>query len=148
MINPGCPLGTRLSQLVAQVNHALRSRIEVVLRPYGLTAIQYSILDLLAQQDGPSSADLSRHFLVTPQTMGEMIGTLESRHLVARRKDPHNRRVLRLGLTAEATAVLQRCGGEVDRIEEEVFGTLALEDLERLRIALAALAEAGSEHAA
>jgi DNA-binding MarR family transcriptional regulator len=131
MLSAACP--ARTSLLVAQLYHGLRMRLEVALRPHGLTAIQYMILDLLSQHRGLSSAELSRRFFVTPQTMGEMIASLERRDLIIRTKDPENRRVLRVSLTPSGAALVTSCSITIDRIDSETLDPLSTADLERLR---------------
>jgi len=126
-----CP--ARTSLLVAQLYHGLRMRLEVALRPHGLTAIQYMILDLLSQHHGLSSAELSRLFFVTPQTMGEMIASLERRQLIARTKDPENRRVLRVALTESGAALVSSCSVTIDQIDSDTLAALSTTDVQRLR---------------
>jgi DNA-binding MarR family transcriptional regulator len=129
----------RTVYLVTQVHHALRMRIEAALRPHNLTLVQYMILDLLAHRHGLSSADLSRRFFVTPQTMGEMIASLERRDLIVRAKDPANRRVLRVELTPDGTRLLAECAGEIDAIEAATASELEGKDLDALRAILGTL---------
>jgi len=131
LLSATCP--ARTSLLVAQLYHGLRMRLDVALRPHGLTAIQYTILDLLSQHRGLSSAELSRRFFVTPQTMGEMVASLERRALISRTKDPENRRVLRVSLTPSGTALVASCSTTIDRIDTETLAPLSTTEIERLR---------------
>ena len=78
--------------LLNQANQAVRSRLEQDLRAIGLTGIQYTVLTIVAARDGISSAELSRRFFVTPQTMNEIVAGLERRGLLARVESPQSRR--------------------------------------------------------
>jgi DNA-binding MarR family transcriptional regulator len=129
----------RTVYLIAQVHHALRMRMESALRPHNLTLVQYMILDLLANRHGLSSADLSRRFFVTPQTMGEMIASLERRDLIAREKDPANRRVLRVELAREGRQLLEDCTVEIEAIEAATVSEIEGKDLDSMRTILGAL---------
>jgi DNA-binding MarR family transcriptional regulator len=95
--------------------------------------MQFTILDSLRRWNGLSSAELSRRFRVTPQTMGEMIGNLERRALIARVQDPANRRALRLSLTQEGGQILDNCEAAMEAIEAEMFEQMSPRDVEALR---------------
>ena len=119
--------------LLARIFYAMRQRSEDALKPHNVTPMQFTILNSLRTWDGLSSAELSRRFGVTPQTMGEMIGNLERRALIARVQDPANRRALRLSLTAAGGRLLAACEGAMKAVEEEMFEDMSPRDLEALR---------------
>jgi DNA-binding MarR family transcriptional regulator len=119
--------------LIAEAYHALRAQFDTVLKPYGLTSVQFALLDLLSVVVGMSSAELSRHFFVTPQTMGEMIASLERRGLVSRTLDSANKRIRRVSLTREGARLLQRCNREIDPVEVAAFGKYSAGEHDRLR---------------
>ncbi|MEO8778655.1 MAG: MarR family transcriptional regulator [Rhodanobacter sp.] len=109
--------------LVARIFHALRAtRLEPVLKPFGITPLQYTILTVIVARPGLSSAELSRRFYVTPQTMGQVLAGLEERGLLKRQEDPENRRILLVGMTPEGRKLVQRCDKQMEKIENEVFG--------------------------
>lgn len=128
-----------VTYLLARVFYAIRSRSEEGLRPHNLTPMQFTILSGLQRWTGVSSAELSRRFEVTPQTMGEMIANLERRGLVTRRQDPRNRRALKLELTAEGQRVAKLSTEEIGRIERELVGSMSPETAEGLRRGLGEL---------
>lgn len=114
-------------------NFAVRGRLEEALREHEVTGIQYTALATIGAREGISSAELSRRFFVTPQTMNELIAGLERRRLILRKEDPANRRILKMRLTASGRRLLAACDAVADRVEEEVFGSLAPEEYEALR---------------
>ncbi|GIX15218.1 MAG: hypothetical protein KatS3mg118_3177 [Paracoccaceae bacterium] len=67
------PRRPRTIFLLHQAAQSVRSRLEARLRPLGVTGIQYTILAMVAARPGLSSAELSRRFFVTPQTMNETV---------------------------------------------------------------------------
>jgi DNA-binding MarR family transcriptional regulator len=119
--------------LLARIFYAMRQRTEDALRPHNLTPMQFTILSSLKTWDGLSSAELSRRFGVTPQTMGEMIGNLERRALIARVQDPANRRALKLSLTGAGERLLETCEAAMQAVEAEMFEDMSARDLDALR---------------
>ncbi|HEX4096751.1 MAG TPA: MarR family transcriptional regulator, partial [Caulobacteraceae bacterium] len=119
--------------LLARIFYAMRQQSEDALKPHNLTPMQFTILSSLKRWDGMSSAELSRRFGVTPQTMGEMIGNLERRALVARVQDPANRRALRLSLTPAGEKLFNACEAAMQAVEAEMFEQMSSRDLEALR---------------
>ncbi|MFB9948762.1 MarR family winged helix-turn-helix transcriptional regulator [Rhizobium puerariae] len=116
-----------------QANHAVRSRLEAALAPMQMTGIQYTVLSVIGARDGLSSAELSRRFFVTPQTMNELIGGLQRRNLINRKEDPANRRILRMSLTSEGKRMVKACDAAADGVERDVFSFLPREDYDQLR---------------
>jgi DNA-binding MarR family transcriptional regulator len=119
--------------LLARIFYAMRQQSEDALKPHNVTPMQFTILSSLKRWDGMSSAELSRRFGVTPQTMGEMIGNLERRALVARVQDPANRRALRLSLTPAGEQLFEACEAAMNAVEAQMFEQMSSRDLEALR---------------
>jgi DNA-binding MarR family transcriptional regulator len=119
--------------LLARIFYAMRQRTEDALKPHNLTPMQFTIMSTLGRRQGLSSAELSRRFSVTPQTMGEMIGNLERRSLVVRAQDPANRRALKLNLTPEGERLLRACEAAMHEVEEAMFEDMSPREVEALR---------------
>jgi len=144
---PARPLPPRPPSLlyaVKQVELAVRAHLDELLRPSGITALQYTALTVLDRRDGLTTAELARSSFVTPQTMGDLVTTLERRGLIERSPDPGNRRRLLIGLTEAGHDLLAGFEGAVRALEERMVGDLsageraALADsLNRARAALA-----------
>lgn len=115
-----------------QANHAVRSRFEAALSELEMTGIQYTVLSVIGRHEGLSSAELSRRFFVTPQTMNELIGGLQRRKLIVRKADPANRRILRMSVTEAGATLLRRCDELADAVERDVFGDMSDEDYRKL----------------
>lgn len=129
---------TTLLYLVKQLELAIRSRLEELLRPAGLTALQYSALTVLERQANLTSAQLARNSFVTAQTMADMITALQQRGLVERRRDPDDRRRLVLGLTADGRRLLGRFRGKVGAVEASMVAGLTRGQSADLRASLLA----------
>jgi DNA-binding MarR family transcriptional regulator len=122
--------------LLNQANQAVRSQLEAALRDLQMTGIQYTILSIVDQHAGISSAELSRRFFVTAQTTNEIINGLVQRRLIARKEDPANKRVLRMKLTVPGRKLLKNCDDIADRIEETAFDWIEPNDYQTLRQSL------------
>src|SRR3990170_3530207 len=93
--------GPSLLYMVKRVERAARSHLDQLLKPAGLTALQYTALTVLQHHDGQSAAQLARSSFVTPQSMADLIRTLEQRALVRRQTNAGDRRQLLIFLTAD-----------------------------------------------
>lgn len=137
--------------LLHQVSQGLRSRLEQALRPLGVTGLQYTILGLLDRHEGLSSADLSRRFFVTQQTMNQVISGMTRRGLIDRATNESNRRILRMTLTPEGRDLLTRAEEIADAVEAEALESVRRNDLEQMRghlsLLLRRLRQAGDEAA-
>jgi DNA-binding MarR family transcriptional regulator len=107
----------RVSYLVKELERALRARIDEVLQPIALTAVQYTALSVLSLHAGMSSAQLARRSFVSPQAANEMVSALERRGLIRRQGDSEGGRALSIFLTALGERTLARCDGQVDALE-------------------------------
>ncbi|WP_295124739.1 MarR family winged helix-turn-helix transcriptional regulator [uncultured Leifsonia sp.] len=80
----GIDLETSLGYLLKEASSALRSAMEDVLRPLGMSVTHYSCLELLAQRPGLSNSELARGAFVTRQTMNVLLQALERDGFVTR----------------------------------------------------------------
>lgn len=77
-------LDTSLGYLLKEAASALRTSMEAVLRPLGMTMTHYSCLELLAQRPGLSNSELARGAFVTRQSMNVLLQALERDGFVTR----------------------------------------------------------------
>jgi DNA-binding MarR family transcriptional regulator len=99
-------------------------------------------------RDGVSSAALARRLGVTPQSCHEIVAGLERRALIRRAEDAASRRGLKVTLTAEGAALLQRCEKTVDTFERRFFASMSGDEQTRLRRLLERLIRDNREKAA
>ena len=129
--------GHSLLYAVKQVELAVRSRIDGLVKPAGITVPQYTALTVLRRRDGLSSAQLARNSFVTAQSMADMITSLERRGLIGRRRDPGNRRVLLISLTEAGHALLAEHDDAMEALEERMLCALTPRERRDLRDYLA-----------
>jgi DNA-binding MarR family transcriptional regulator len=119
--------------LVKQVELAVRSHLDDMLRPIGLTALQYTALTVLERHADMSSAQLARHSFVTAQSMADMITSLEGRGLIERHRDRADRRRLVMALTASGRDLLDRYRDQVTALETRMLAGLTQDEITGLR---------------
>ena len=125
-----------LMYLVKQVELAIRSRLDDIIRPAGLTALQYTALTVLERHPDMSTAQLARNSFVTAQSMADMITALESRGLIERNRDTVDRRRLVVALTPEGRKLLDLYRDEVFEMEAQMTAGLTSAQITRLRRSL------------
>lgn len=121
---------------IKQVELAIRSRLDALLRPYGITALQYTALTVLQHSSGLSAADLARRSFVTAQSMGEMVDTLQRLDLVSRQVDPQHRRRMLTSLTDEGRQLLAECSKATAELEATMVARLNWRQRRALRVYL------------
>ena len=127
-----------LIYMLKQVELAVRARLDEIVRPAGLTALQYTALSVLERHTDMSSAQLARSSFVTAQSMADMITALEDRKLIERHRDRTDRRRLVVALTVDGRALLDRCRPEVAALEATMLKGLSVPQVKALRTTLAA----------
>jgi DNA-binding MarR family transcriptional regulator len=114
-----------LMYLVKQLELAVRSRLDEIIRPAGLTSLQYTALTVLERHPDMSTAQLARNSFVTPQSMADMITALETRGLIERHRDSLDRRRLVVALTSAGRELLDRYRPEVAAMEAQMTAGLS-----------------------
>lgn len=120
------PAGAPLTlYLVKRLELVIRALLDDALRPLGLTTLQYTALTVLEASGALSSAQLARRSFLRPQTMHEMVLTLEKRGLIARTPKAGNKRVLLADLTDAGRALLAGCAPAVAELENALLADLS-----------------------
>ena len=125
-----------LLYMVKQVELVVRSRLDELVKPAGITALQYTSLTVLERHDGLSAAQLARDSFVTAQSTADLVRSLENRGLVRRERNPRNRRELLILLTDEGRELLARYADPVRDLEERMIRELTAHQAEQFRQAL------------
>ena len=127
-----------LLYLVKQVELAARSRLDDLVRPAGLTALQYTALTVLERDTDLSSAQLARRSFVTAQATADMITALETRGLIERHRDPADRRRLVIALTTLGQDLVDQYRDPVRAVEADMLAGLSEPEIAGLRYGLTA----------
>lgn len=130
------PGHTSVLYAVKRVELAVRARLDEVLRPFGITTLQYTALTVLERHDGLPAAQLARDSFVTAQSTADLVRALEKRELVARERNPRNRRELLIHLTAAGRRLLDDVAQDVEAVERRMTAALSPEQADDFRRAL------------
>ena len=98
------------------------------LAPFGITPVQYGVLQALWEQDGQSGAELGARLVLDSATITGVLDRLESLGLIQRTADAGDRRVNRIRLTAagqERRAPLQQVMDGLNADVARAFGAEA-----------------------
>ncbi|MFJ4680089.1 MarR family winged helix-turn-helix transcriptional regulator [Kitasatospora sp. NPDC088783] len=114
---PGIDLDSSLGYLLKEASSVLRSAMEEVLRPLGMTVTHYSCLELLAQRPGLSNSELARGAFVTRQSMNVLLQNLERDGYVTRPAEPPVGKALPARLTPRGRRSLERASAAVRSVE-------------------------------
>ena len=131
--DPRAKAPTSLLYLVKRLELAVRAKLDELLRPSGITALQYTALTVLERHDGLSAAQLARDSFVTAQSMADMVRALEERALIRRERNPGNRRELLILLTDAGRELLAAHAEPVRLLEEQMVAGLAGRQIDEFR---------------
>lgn len=138
--------------LVKQVQYKAYVRLEAVLSPFDVTAVQFRILTTLSTRPDLSSAELARLYDVKPQTMIKQIALLEAKGLIERRVSDSNKRLLEVRLTDRGAITLKQVQKDSRALERQLLSALNDDEqavlrahLHRLLISLGQAEEAGAD---
>jgi DNA-binding MarR family transcriptional regulator len=131
----GIDLETSLGYLLKQASSSLRTAMEEVLRPLGMSVTRYSCLELLAQRPGLSNSELARGAFVTRQSMNVLLQALERDGYVTRAAEAPVGKALPTRLTPRGRRVLEKATVAVRSVEVRMLaGMTEAEQAGALRI--------------
>ncbi|SEH02965.1 DNA-binding transcriptional regulator, MarR family [Nonomuraea solani] len=131
-------LGQSVGYVLKQVQAALHTAMDEVLRPLGLTVSQYACLELLGRHPGLSNSELARRAFVTRQSMNLVLRGLQERGLLTRPDHATQGRALPTELTQAGRSTLREASVAVRAVEQRLFSPLSAAQQRRLREDLAA----------
>lgn len=91
------------------------------LEPYGVTPVQYALLNQLWRKDGQFSYELGKSLLLDSATITGIIDRLEQSELIERRSDPTDRRTKLIFLTEKGKELEQPLKKQMDEMNDEVL---------------------------
>lgn len=122
--------------MLEQLQHRMRRSLEDALQSANLTFVQAHVLTELAYGPPRSNAELARLHFVTPQSMVEVLISLEHRNLIARAGRPEGGRAMLAQLTEEGTHKVFGVHLAMRKVEEQLLRSLSKDDVSRLRAIL------------
>jgi DNA-binding MarR family transcriptional regulator len=126
---------------------AMHRRTEAGLARRGVTADQFVLLALLAEQDGITQQELVRRASSDANTIRAMLVLLESRGLVARRQHRSDRRARSVILTRKGRRAYEKLWADSEPVRERLFAALRPEEADALVEFLGRISEAMAQTA-
>src|SRR3954453_19356978 len=119
-------------QLFFRLWRASHTRTAEALGSVGLTPALFSLLNVLGARDGAIQQQLSSDMGIDPSAMVKLIDELEGAGLAERRRRPGDRRAWEVAITPKGRRPLERAGGRVMGVGDDVVGGLGAADRRRL----------------
>ncbi|GAA2787048.1 MarR family winged helix-turn-helix transcriptional regulator [Kitasatospora aburaviensis] len=111
------PVEEYLCTRIRRAEQALMAHHEAVLRGYGLTMTQYTVLLVLSREDGRSGAQLARACGVSQQSMATVLNGMQTKGLIDRTASAAHAKVMIATLTDAGRDLLDRAYQEVIVLE-------------------------------
>jgi len=113
----------------------LRQHEEELFSGYGLTAQQYNVLRLLrgSHPETLPTLELARRLVSRAPDITRILDKLEQMEVIARERRADNRRIVRVGLTNNGTALLDRLAEPLRECHQRQLGHLSAGRLKELR---------------
>lgn len=127
-------MSARTVYLIKRLETEVTTKMNKALVEYDITLSQFTVLNFV--NDNPndlSSAQLSRRFNMTPQSMNEVVTTLQRKKLIEKNVDTDNKRILRISLTEKGRDRLNACNERINDVEKNLFDVLSNVELQAFR---------------
>jgi DNA-binding MarR family transcriptional regulator len=111
------PVEEYLCTRIRRAERALMAHHEAVLRSYGLTMTQYTVLLALSRANGQSGAQLARACGVSQQSMATVLNGMRAKELIDRKASATHAKVMIVTLTDSGRDLLARAYEEVIVLE-------------------------------
>lgn len=140
---PAAPVPPAVATVVEllRASSAISAALTPVTRELGLSLAAFNVLDTLAHAAGPlAPKQLSALQVIRPQTLSDILGTLEDQELITRVRERRDRRMLLVALTPAGRSRHEQCCSPLLAEETRLLARLSDDDLSTLRTLLARIA--------
>jgi len=127
--------------LLKRAQIAVSRQIHEVFAEFDITAVQFSVLTVVADNAGIAQGELAAALEVERPRMVPVLDKLENRGLTVRRQDAQDGRSRRIHLTDEGAALLTELRRRFGRLEKRLTSALGGQERDRLLAALQVLIE-------
>lgn len=119
----------RTGPLMGMLNRALRRNYDRQLKDFGLTPCQFEVLIILCEEDGILLSELGRRVSRDGPTITGVIDRMEKKVLVKRKRDSHDRRVVKVILTPKGKGMEEQLSLTKKQILEKITKDLSAREL-------------------
>ncbi len=121
-----------MERIMLRMSTVVRRQLAHELAGFDLTVAQYMVLMALKRRESATMSELAEATYQVSATMTGIIGRLEDRDLVARNRDPADRRALRVTLNPAGAELLKNVQAQRHKGFLEAFTNLSGEDRREL----------------
>jgi DNA-binding MarR family transcriptional regulator len=136
---PADVLTSRLGYLLKHVHHRLVAEGARALAPYGIDGRELAVLALVGAHEGLSQLEAASRLGIDRTTMVALLDALEAKSLVARHRDPHDRRRNTVALTPTGADRLRDAEAARAEVERRFLSPLPEAEAARFVAALRTL---------
>jgi DNA-binding MarR family transcriptional regulator len=126
----------RTGHLMGMLNRALRREYDKQLKNFGLTPCQFEVLMILWEEDSILLSELGRRVSRDGPTITGVIDRMEKKLLVKRRRDPRDRRAVRVVLTSKSKGMQEQLAITKKRILGKITKGLSTREITSLEALL------------
>jgi DNA-binding MarR family transcriptional regulator len=128
--------------LIWRASEAIRGLADRQRNERSLPLAKYVVLTFVRDRSDMTSADLARIIGNSPQTINEVISSLERSGLIERRTSAANRKSKFVAITDSGLQALAQTEQTMDLVEEQAFRSMSKDDLDTFRNLLRGILEA------
>lgn len=122
------PAADSVGFMLSTLGHAISRRFMHALQPLQLHPREFAVLRAVQANNGQSQQTLAERLRIPPSRMVAIVDELESRGLIERRPDPHDRRVRTLYVTERGQSLLQDAFNLVVQHERAISEVLSVKE--------------------
>ena len=122
----------RTDNLMGKLHRSLRRNYDRQLKSFSLTPCQFEVLMTLWSEDGIVLGELGRRVSRDGPTITGVVDRMEKKMLVKRKRASHDRRVVKVNLTAKGKNMQEQLSTTKKEIFERITHDLSLREINHL----------------
>jgi MarR family transcriptional regulator, lower aerobic nicotinate degradation pathway regulator len=127
--------------LLARLGFGFKAKAITRAETAGFELYDYSVLAILAEGDRETQSTIAETLTVDPSRLVALLDSLEQRELVARQRDPQDRRRHVVSITPAGKRELTKLRALIGKLEDEFFAPLSEAERRTFHALLVKLAE-------
>ena len=122
----------RTDNLMGKLHRSLRRNYDRQLKSFSLTPCQFEVLMTLWSEDGIVLGELGRRVSRDGPTITGVVDRMEKKMLLKRKRDSHDRRVVKVNLTAKGKNMQEQLSTTKKQVFEKITHNLSLREINNL----------------
>ncbi len=114
--------------LLAKAHQYAQGTFKKRLTPYGLTPIQYLILEALSDHEGISASEIGEKLVLDKATLSGILDRLNEKGWITKEVEAEDRRNLRLLLSDKSRRLMDTLFAERQKVNKDLLANFSLEE--------------------